>query len=134
MNELSFSGIHDTQYDEAMLLEQLEECSRAVEKAERYEMQLEIYRLILPTYEKQRDYVALAECFSVLSQACSRANEVNRTGKRLLGTYYRVALYGKVFQVNSFVFVTVKFILMFLHFVVTFSGPIRRRSRYRVHL
>ncbi|XP_046447610.1 dedicator of cytokinesis protein 9-like isoform X2 [Daphnia pulex] len=89
------TGIHDTQYDEAMLLEQLEECSRAVEKAERYEMQLEIYRLILPTYEKQRDYVALAECFSVLSQACSRANEVNRTGKRLLGTYYRVALYGK---------------------------------------
>ncbi len=90
-----------------MLLEQLEECSRAVEKAERYEMQLEIYRLILPTYEKQRDYVSLAECFSVLSQACSRANEVNRTGKRLLGTYYRVALYGKVFQVNSFVFITV---------------------------
>uniref|UniRef100_A0A0P6E5D7 Dedicator of cytokinesis protein n=2 Tax=Daphnia magna TaxID=35525 RepID=A0A0P6E5D7_9CRUS len=89
------TGIHDTQYDEAMLLEQLEECSRAVEKAERYEMQLEIYRLILPTYEKQRDYVALSECFSVLSQACSRATEVNRTGKRLLGTYYRVALYGK---------------------------------------
>ena len=89
-------GIHDTQYDEAMFLEQLEECSRAVEKAERYEMQLEIYRLILPTYEKQRDYVSLSECFSLLSQACTRANEVNRSGKRLLGTYYRVALYGKV--------------------------------------
>jgi hypothetical protein len=46
MNYLFFSVIHDTQYDEAMLLEQLEECSRAVEKAERYEMQLEIYRLL----------------------------------------------------------------------------------------
>lgn len=116
-----------------MLLEQLEECSRAVEKAEPRNATRNL-PIIVPTYEKQRDYVTLAECFGVLSQACSRANEVNRTGKRLLGTYYRVALYGKVFQVNSFVFVTVKFILMFLNFVFTFSGPIRRRSRYRVHL
>ena len=85
-----------------MLIEQLEECSRAVEKAERYELQLEIYRLILPTYEKLRDYVSLAECFGVLSQACSRATEANRTGKRLLGTYYRVALYGRVTYGNKF--------------------------------
>lgn len=105
-----------------MLLEQLEECSRAVEKAERYEMQLEIYRLILPTYEKQRDYVALSECFSVLSQACSRATEVNRTGKRLLGTYYRVALYGKVFQRHLLLRWITVFIMMFWFF----KGPIRR--------
>ena len=117
-----FTGIHDTQYDEAMLLEQLEECSRAVEKAERYEMQLEIYRLILPTYEKQRDYVSLAECFSVLSQACSRTNEVNRTGKRLLGTYYRVALYGKVnlFFTHDFLFFLIIFFLLFYFFCLPF--------------
>lgn len=102
VNLLLLTGIHDTQYDEGMLLEQLEECSRAVEKAERYEMQLEIYRLIIPTYEKQRDYVSLTECFGVLSQACSRATEANRTGKRLLGTYYRVALYGRVRVFDKF--------------------------------
>lgn len=79
-----------------MLLEQLEECSRAVEKAERYEMQLELYRLILPVYEARRDYEALTGCFNVLAQSCSRATEASRTGKRLLGTFYRVALYGRV--------------------------------------
>jgi len=89
------SGIHDTQYDEDMLIEQLEECSRAIDKAERYEMQLELYQLILPKYEQRRDYTSLAECFTTLSQACSRASVANRTGKRLLGTYFRVALYGK---------------------------------------
>ena len=79
-----------------MLIEQLEECSRAIDKAERYEMQLELYQLILPKYEQRRDYTSLAECFTTLSQACSRASVANRTGKRLLGTYFRVALYGKV--------------------------------------
>ena len=88
-------GIDDTQYDEDMLMDQLEECSRALDKAERYEMQLELYKLMLPTHEKRRDYLALVGCFTTLSQACSRAAEANRTGKRLLGTYYRVALYGR---------------------------------------
>ena len=95
----------DIQYDEGMLLEQLEECSRAVDKAERYEMQLDIYRLILPTYEKNKDYSALAQCFNGLSTACARVAEVNRTGKRLLGTYYRVALYGKVIPFMLFFFI-----------------------------
>ena len=91
-------GIHDTQYDEDMLLEQLEECCRAVEKAERHEMLLELYRLMLPVYEQRRDFTSLSESFNLLSQACARAAEANRTKKRLLGTYYRVALYGKVFH------------------------------------
>lgn len=91
-------GIDETQYDEDMLLDQLMECCRAVEQAERYEMQLDLYRLIVPVYEQRRDYVALSECFSSLAQACSRAAEANRTGKRLLGTYFRVALYGRVTQ------------------------------------
>lgn len=89
------TGVHDTQYDDDTLLEQLEECGRAVEKAERYEMLIELYRLILPTYEQRRDFTALSEAFTALSQACARAAEANRTKKRLLGTYYRVALYGE---------------------------------------
>jgi hypothetical protein len=59
-------------------------------------MQLELYRLILPTLEQRRDYVALAEAYTAISQSCARAAEANRTGKRLLGTFYRVALYGRV--------------------------------------
>lgn len=90
------AGIHDTQYDEDMLIEQLEECSRAIDKAERYEMQWELYQLILPKYEQRRDYTSLAECFTTLSQSYSRASEANRTNKRLLGTYFRVGLHGKV--------------------------------------
>ena len=95
--------MHDTHYDEEMLLEQLEECSRAVEKAERYEMQIELHRLLLPAYERRRDFTSMAECYTTLAQACSRASEANRTGKRLLGTYYRVAFYGKVFILPFYV-------------------------------
>ena len=88
--------MHDTQYDEEMLLEQLEESWRAVEKAERYEMLLELHRLMTPVYEQRRDYAALANAFTRLSQACARADEAGRTRPRLLGTFFRVALYGKV--------------------------------------
>ena len=76
-------------------MEQLEESAKVVEKAERYEMLLKLYQLILPIHEQRRDFPALAACYTRLSQACTKADEVSRTGRRLLGTFYRIALYGE---------------------------------------
>jgi len=90
------SGIQDIHYNESLLLEQLEVCADTLEKAERFELLGHLYRLIVPMYEKSRNYEALANCYSHLAQACNKIVEVTRTGKRLLGRFYRVAFFGTV--------------------------------------
>lgn len=67
-----------------------------LEKAERFELLGHLYRLIVPMYEKGRNYESLANCYSHLAQACNKIVEVTRTGKRLLGRFYRVAFFGMV--------------------------------------
>lgn len=39
-----------------VLMELLEECADGLWKAERYELISDIYKLIIPTYEKRRDF------------------------------------------------------------------------------
>lgn len=84
------------QYTEQILLEQLENCVPLIEKAERYELLGPLYRLIVPVYERRRNYHALSQCYQNLAHAYAKIAEVNRTGKRLLGRYYRVAFFGHV--------------------------------------
>ena len=91
-----FIGVQDIQYTEYILLEQLEKCAEYLEKAERYELLGELYRLIIPMHERKHSYEALAQCYQTLAQACSKVVEVMHTGKRLLGRYYRVAFFGQV--------------------------------------
>lgn len=95
------SGIQDIHYNESLLLEQLEICADTLEKAERFELLGHLYRLIVPIYEKKRNYEALANCYSHLAQACNKIVEVTRTGKRLLGRFYRVAFFGMVRYIIS---------------------------------
>ena len=38
-------------------MELLEECAEILEKAERYELLGELYRLIIPIYERRRSFV-----------------------------------------------------------------------------
>lgn len=67
-----------------------------LEKAERFELLGPLYRLIIPIYEIKRNYEALSNCYSHLTQSCNKVVEVTRTGKRLLGRFYRVAFFGSV--------------------------------------
>lgn len=90
------AGVQDIHYNESLLLEQLEICADMLEKAERFELLGHLYRLIVPIYEEKRNYEALANCYSHLAQACNKIVEVTRTGKRLLGRFYRVAFFGTV--------------------------------------
>ncbi|KAH0567488.1 dedicator of cytokinesis protein 9 isoform X3 [Cotesia glomerata] len=91
------AGVQDIHYNESILLEQLESCAEMLEKAERFELLGPLYRLIVPIYENKRNYDALSNCYSHLTQACNKIVEVTKTGKRLLGRFYRVAFFGSAY-------------------------------------
>lgn len=90
------SGTQDSQYTEQMLLDQLKDCAEYLDRAERFECLGELYRLIVPILENRRDYSALSHSYEHLAQAYNKVMEVNRSGKRLLGRFYRVVFYGQV--------------------------------------
>jgi len=87
-----------------------------LKQAELYEACNELYKLVLPIFEKNRDYVKLSaahldlkEIFdkiilSVRTQLLFLASVSNLKGvqmqneSRFLGSYYRVAFYGNLFE------------------------------------
>ncbi|XP_055386706.1 dedicator of cytokinesis protein 9 isoform X2 [Condylostylus longicornis] len=91
------SGSQDSQYNSQILLDQLKDCAIYLDRAERFECLGPLYRLIVPIYEKRRDYLSLAHSYEHLMQAYNKIIEVNRTGKRLLGRFYRVVFYGQMY-------------------------------------
>ncbi|XP_063160879.1 dedicator of cytokinesis protein 9 isoform X2 [Candoia aspera] len=90
-------GMQDVHFNEEVLMELLEQCADGLWKAERYELIADIYKLIIPVYEKRRDFEKLAHLYDTLHRAYSKVTEVMHTGKRLLGTYFRVAFFGQGF-------------------------------------
>ncbi|KAM6985310.1 dedicator of cytokinesis protein 9 isoform 5-T5 [Aplochiton taeniatus] len=90
-------GMQDVHFNEDVLMELLEECADGLWKAERYELISDIYKLIIPIYEKRRDFEKLAHLYDTLHRAYSKVTEVMHTCKRLLGTYFRVAFFGQGF-------------------------------------
>ncbi|XP_072556406.1 dedicator of cytokinesis protein 9-like isoform X3 [Paramormyrops kingsleyae] len=90
-------GMQDVHFNEDVLLELVEECATGLWKAERYEMISNISKLIIPIYERRRDFQKLAHIYDILHRAYSKVAEVMHTGKRLLGTYFRVAFFGQGF-------------------------------------
>ncbi|XP_020568677.1 dedicator of cytokinesis protein 9 isoform X10 [Oryzias latipes] len=90
-------GMQDVHFNEDVLMELLEACADGLWKAERYELISDIYKLIIPIYEKRRDFEKLARLYDTLHRAYSKVTEVMHTGKRLLGTYFRVAFFGQGF-------------------------------------
>ncbi|XP_041436699.1 dedicator of cytokinesis 9 L homeolog isoform X6 [Xenopus laevis] len=90
-------GMQDVHFNEDVLMELLEQCADGLWKAERYELIADIYKIIIPIYEKRRDFEKLAHLYDTLHRAYSKVTEVMHTGKRLLGTYFRVAFFGQGF-------------------------------------
>nr|XP_019960041.1 PREDICTED: dedicator of cytokinesis protein 9-like isoform X3 [Paralichthys olivaceus] len=88
-------GMQDVHFNEEVLMELLEECADGLWKAERYELIADVYRLIIPIYEQRRDFEKLTHLYDTLHRAYTKVMEVMHTGKRLLGTYFRVAFFGQ---------------------------------------
>uniref|UniRef100_A0A671XVV7 Dedicator of cytokinesis 11 n=1 Tax=Sparus aurata TaxID=8175 RepID=A0A671XVV7_SPAAU len=80
-----------------VLVEHLEVCVEALWKAERYELITHIAKLIIPIYEKRHEYEVLHRLYDTLHRAYNKIMEVIQSGRRLLGTYFRVAFYGQGF-------------------------------------
>uniref|UniRef100_A0AAX7TPI5 Dedicator of cytokinesis 11 n=1 Tax=Astatotilapia calliptera TaxID=8154 RepID=A0AAX7TPI5_ASTCA len=80
-----------------VLVEHLEVCVDALWKAERYEVITHIAKLVIPIYEKRHEYEKLSRLYETLHRAYNKIMEVIQSGRRLLGTYFRVAFYGQGF-------------------------------------
>ncbi|GCC36412.1 hypothetical protein chiPu_0014906 [Chiloscyllium punctatum] len=80
-----------------VLVELLEKCADGLWNAERYELMAVIYKFIIPIYEKRRDFEKLAFIYNTLNEAYKKIIHVLHTGRRLLGTFFRVAFYGQSF-------------------------------------
>ncbi|XP_061566530.1 dedicator of cytokinesis protein 11 [Cololabis saira] len=91
------TGMQDVYYSEEVLVEHLEVCIEALWKAERYEVITHIAKLIVPIYEKRHEYERLSRLYDTLHRAYNKIMEVTQSGRRLLGTYFRVAFYGQGF-------------------------------------
>ncbi|KAK6480503.1 dedicator of cytokinesis protein 11 isoform X1 [Huso huso] len=91
------AGMQDVYYTEEVLVELLEQCVDGLWKAERYELMSEISKFIIPVYEKRREFEKLSLLYSTLHRAYSKVIEVMHSGRRLLGTFFRVAFYGQSF-------------------------------------
>uniref|UniRef100_A0AAY4EM09 Dedicator of cytokinesis 11 n=1 Tax=Denticeps clupeoides TaxID=299321 RepID=A0AAY4EM09_9TELE len=91
------SGMQDVYYTEEVLVEHLEVCVEGLWKAERYELITHVAKIIIPVYEKRHEFEKLKRLYDTLHRAYSKILEVMQTGRRLLGTFFRVAFYGQAF-------------------------------------
>lgn len=89
------TGMQDVYYTEEVLVERLELCVEGLWKAERYELITHVAKLIIPVYEKRHEFQKLSRLYDTLHRAYNKILEVMHTGRRLLGTYFRVAFYGQ---------------------------------------
>lgn len=61
-------------------MELLEQCADGLWKAERYELIADIYKLIIPIYEKRRDFEVSRPLFSSLTRPRPHAERASRLG------------------------------------------------------
>ncbi|XP_022112324.2 dedicator of cytokinesis protein 7 [Pieris rapae] len=73
----------------------LEHAAGELMTAGMYETVNEVYKVLIPIAEENRDYKKLANIHSKLSEAFSRIEQLH--GKRVFGTYFRVSFYGARF-------------------------------------
>eukprot|EP01113_Clastostelium_recurvatum_P012359 TRINITY_DN1641_c0_g1_i2.p1 TRINITY_DN1641_c0_g1~~TRINITY_DN1641_c0_g1_i2.p1 ORF type:complete len:1978 (-),score=555.53 TRINITY_DN1641_c0_g1_i2:59-5992(-) len=70
---------------------------QCLKKADLYEHSVQAYKLLLPVYERARDWHHQAEAHSDLTVLCHKVIDDNKASARLFANFYRVAFFGKVF-------------------------------------
>lgn len=95
----SCDGSHGNEdhFSETALIETLESTAALFARAERFEVVPEVYKIMTPIHERQRNFEALAKIYKTVSATYDKILQVKRSGKRILGRYYRVAFFGKDF-------------------------------------
>ncbi|XP_064415941.1 dedicator of cytokinesis protein 7 isoform X9 [Latimeria chalumnae] len=82
-------------FTEAGLVGLLEQAAAASSMAGMYEAVNEVYKVLIPIHEANRDAKKLSTIHSKLQDAFSKI--VHQDGKRMFGTYFRVGFYGSKF-------------------------------------
>ncbi|XP_074596119.1 dedicator of cytokinesis protein Ziz [Brevipalpus obovatus] len=85
----------EEQFSQESLLSSLESAVDLFTRAERYEMVTEIYKLMIPFYEKTRNYEVLSKVHRSIGETFDKIIMAKKSGKRLLGRFYKVAFFGK---------------------------------------
>ncbi|GBP46866.1 Dedicator of cytokinesis protein 7 [Eumeta japonica] len=73
----------------------LEHAASELMAAGMYETVNDVYKVLIPIAEQNRDYKKLANIHSKLNEAFTRIEQLH--GKRIFGTYFRVSFYGSKF-------------------------------------
>ncbi|KAH8283104.1 hypothetical protein KR054_012188, partial [Drosophila jambulina] len=73
----------------------LEEASNSFQVAGMYEAMNEVYKILIPICEANRDFQKLSKVHGKLQEAFNRIAQLQ--GKRVFGTYFRVGFYGGKF-------------------------------------
>uniref|UniRef100_A0A6I8RT89 Dedicator of cytokinesis 7 n=1 Tax=Xenopus tropicalis TaxID=8364 RepID=A0A6I8RT89_XENTR len=82
-------------FTEAGLVGLLEQAAASFSMAGMYEAVNEVYKVLIPIHEANRDAKKLATIHGKLQEAFSKV--VHQDGKRMFGTYFRVGFYGTKF-------------------------------------
>ncbi|XP_056642383.1 dedicator of cytokinesis protein 7 [Diorhabda sublineata] len=88
-------GCLGSHFTEAGLLGLLEQAASSFNGAAMYEPMNDIYRVLIPIAENNRDFKKLANIHGKLHEAYTRIDQLS--GKRMFGTYFRVGFYGSKF-------------------------------------
>ncbi|KAG8437109.1 hypothetical protein GDO86_007980 [Hymenochirus boettgeri] len=82
-------------FTEAGLVGLLEQAAASFSMAGMYEAVNEVYKVLIPIHEANRDAKKLSTIHGKLQEAFSKV--VHQDGKRMFGTYFRVGFYGTKF-------------------------------------
>jgi len=84
-------------FTEDQLIRLMNEGISYLKQAELWESCSEVYKLILPIYEKNRNYESLSKSHADLHHIFAKIAHMNKQAIRMLGSYYRVGFYGDIF-------------------------------------
>ena len=82
-------------FTESGLMQFVDDAARLLNKAGLFETVNEVYKAVIPIAEANRNFTKLAEIHKDLHEAFQKVDKLQ--GKRIFGTYYRVAFYGSRF-------------------------------------
>ncbi|WAR28617.1 DOCK9-like protein [Mya arenaria] len=82
----SMARIHSKQgnHSEETLVTFMEEAATCLESAERFEVLGEVYKLIIPMYERAREFEKLAQCYQILANSYTKSYFDEEDGKQYI--------------------------------------------------
>lgn len=84
-----------SRFTEAGLKSLMEEAANSFQIAGMYEAMNDLYKVMIPICEANREFQKLAKIHGKLQEAFNRISQLH--GKRMFGTYFRVGFYGAKF-------------------------------------